>query len=175
MQIRYINQSDSRLAVSNVYEKSWKYAYRGIVSQDYLDDIPTGQWASGIEQDGRKNIVLIENGIIIGTSGFGSARMEDMKGFGEIISLYLLPEYIGKGYGRQLLQFAMKELQKMGFHKVYLWVLEENKTARHFYEKSGFVPTGRCLTCEIGGRECREIQYEKGGETGDDSERVGAF
>ncbi|MDE6432688.1 MAG: GNAT family N-acetyltransferase [Lachnospiraceae bacterium] len=159
MEIRYITKSDDRTAISKVYEESWKYAYQGIVPQDYLDDIPKGQWASRIEQADRKNLVMVQDEMIIGTSGFGKSRMEEMNGFGEIISLYFLPEYMGKGYGRLLLQAAVSELKKMGFDKVFLWVLEENRNARYFYEKYGFVQTERCLFSDIGGRKLKEVQY----------------
>lgn len=53
LEIRYIIEQDDRLAISKVYEESWKYAYQGIVPQDYLDSIPEGQWASHIEQADR--------------------------------------------------------------------------------------------------------------------------
>lgn len=159
LEIRYISKSDDRLAISRVYEESWKYAYKGIVPQDYLDGIPAGQWASHIEQEGRNNLVMVLEGTIIGTSGFGRSRMAEMTGYGEVISIYLLPDYMGKGYGRQLLQAVMGELKKMGFDKIFLWVLEENKSARIFYEKCGFVQTERYLVSDIGGRELREAQY----------------
>lgn len=168
MEIRYITQSDDRRAISKVYEESWKYAYQGIVPQDYLDSIPEGQWASHIEQADRKNLVMVQNGVFIGTSGFGKSRMAEMNGFGEIISLYFLPEYMGKGYGGLLLQAVVSELKKMGFDKAFLWVLEENHNvwvleenhnARHFYEKCGFVQTERCLISNIGGKELKEVQY----------------
>ncbi len=159
MEIRYMTQSDDRLAISKVYEESWKYAYQGIVPQDYLDSISEGHWASHIEQAERKNLVVVQNGLIIGTAGFSKSRMEEMNGFGEIISLYFLPEYMRKGYGRLLLQAVVGELKKMGFDKVFLWVLEENRNARHFYEKCGFVQTERCLISNIGGKELKEVQY----------------
>lgn len=159
LEIRYMTDSDDRLAVSKVYEDSWKYAYKGIVPQDYLDGIPEGQWTSHIEQAGRKNLVMLQDGIIVGTTGFGRSRMAQMDGWGEIISLYFLPEYMGMGHGRSLLQAAVTELNKMGFDKVYLWVLEENQNARHFYEKYGFVQTDCCLFSDIGGRELKEVQY----------------
>ena len=159
LDIRYIIQSDDRLAVSNVYEESWKYAYQGIVPQEYLDSIPKGQWASHIEQEDRKNLVMVQDGMIIGTTGFGKSRMIEMEGFGEIVSLYFLPQYMGKGYGRQLLLAAVRELKKMGYDKVYLWVLEENQRARRFYEKYGFMQTKRCLICNIGGKDLKEVQY----------------
>jgi ribosomal protein S18 acetylase RimI-like enzyme len=159
LEIRYITESDDRLAISKVYEESWKYAYKGIVPQDYLDSIPEGQWASHMEQEDRKNLVMVQNGIIIGTSGFGKSRMEEMDGFGEIISLYFLTDYMGNGYGRLLLQTVVEELKKMGFDKVFLWVLEENRNARDFYEKCGFVQTERCLFSDIGGKKLKEVQY----------------
>ena len=152
-------KSDDRFAISKVYEESWNYAYKGIVPQDYLESIPEGQWASHIEQAGRKNLVMVQDGIIIGTSGFGKSRMAEMNGFGEIISLYFLPEYMGKGYGRLLLQAACSELKKMGFNQVFLWVLEENQSARCFYEKCGFVQTERCLFSNVGGKKLKEVQY----------------
>lgn len=159
MEIRYITKSDDRLAISKVYEESWKYAYKDIVPQNYLDNIPKGHWASRIEQDERSNMVMVQDGIIIGTSSFGKSRMAEMCDFGEIISLYLLPEYMGKGYGRLLLQAIIDELKKMDFNKIFLWVLEENRNARHFYEKFGFVQRERCLFSNIGGKELREVQY----------------
>ena len=67
---------------------------------EFPDSIPEGRWASHIEQEDRKNLVMVEEGRMIGTSSFGRSRMAEMGGFGEIISLYLLPEYMGKGYGR---------------------------------------------------------------------------
>ena len=159
LQIRYITKSDDRLAISKVYEESWKYAYKGIVPQDYLDSISEGQWASHIEQTDRKNLVMVQDEMIIGTSGFGKSRMEEMNGWGEIISLYFLPEYMGKGYGRLLLQAVVSELKKMGLGKMFLWVLEENRNARYFYEKCGFVQTERCLFSDIGGKKLKEVQY----------------
>lgn len=102
MEIRYITVSDDRTDISKVYEESWKYAYKGIVPQDYLDSISEGKWASSIEQPDRNNMVMVQDEMIIGTSGFGKSRMEEMEGFGEIISIYLLSEYMGKEYGRLL-------------------------------------------------------------------------
>ncbi len=157
MEIRYMTQLDDRFAISKVYEESWKYAYRGIVPQDYLESIPEGQWASNIEQADRKNLVMFEDDKMIGTSSFGKSRVEEMNGFGEIISLYFLPDYMRKGYGRLLLQAVVGELKKMGFDKVFLWVLEENRNARYFYEKCGFTQTERCLFSDIGGKELKEV------------------
>ncbi len=159
LEIRDITPEDSRSAISNVYEQSWKHAYQGIVPQDYLDSIPKGRWALHIEEAGRRNLVMVRDGMIIGTSGFGKSRMQNMQDYGEVISLYLLPEYMKKGYGRQLLQAVISELENMGFDKVFLWVLEENRNARRFYERFGFIQNEHFLINSIGNRELKEVQY----------------
>lgn len=44
MEIRYITPADDRMLISKVYEESWKYAYKGIIPQHYLDSIPECRW-----------------------------------------------------------------------------------------------------------------------------------
>ncbi len=96
MEIRYITSSDDRAAISKIYEESWKYAYQGIVPQEYLDSISEGRWGSHIEQEDRKNLVMVEDGRMIGTSSFGRARMAEKGGFGEIFPLFIAGVY-GEG------------------------------------------------------------------------------
>lgn len=159
MEIRRIRQNDDRLAISNIYEESWKYAYRDIIPQSYLDSIPRGNWASKLDREGVLSLVLIEDNTLIGTTSYCKSRSADFDSFGEIISIYLLPQYIGKGYGRPLLEAAVDELVKLGYCDIFLWVLEENKRARRFYEKAGFAFSNHYLDDNIGGRELREMQY----------------
>ena len=45
MIIRYLQQKDDLLEISNIYECSWKYAYRDIIPQDYLNSIPKAKVA----------------------------------------------------------------------------------------------------------------------------------
>ncbi len=157
--IRKINNTDSRLEISNIYEQSWKYAYKGIIPQEYLNSIPSGQWCSAIDNPDRHTLVMLVENKIIGTASYCKSRFENYKDWGEIISIYFLPEYIGKGYGKQLLEKAVEELKAMGFKTIFLWVLEGNHRARYFYEKCGFKNSGEYLENIIGGRNLRELQY----------------
>lgn len=158
-EIRPVLNTDDWLAISNVYEQSWKYAYRGIIPDTWLARIPSGQWANGLKAPDRLSLVLLEDGKICGSSSYSHARMEEMKGYGEIISIYLLPEMLHKGYGYQLMQAVISELSDMGYQKVYLWVLEENKHARRFYERFGFVQNDRRQTDMYDGKEVAELMY----------------
>lgn len=160
MIIRKLEPDDDRMAVSHVYEESWKYGYKGLIPQEYLDSIPKGRWATRVDRPGFNALVMIDGDRIFGTSGYGKSRCADLKDFGEIISIYLLPEYIGKGYGRQLLKETVRELKESGFHDIYLWVLKGNYRARRFYEKYGFLLSDVYLNDNIGGRDLREIRYQ---------------
>lgn len=157
--IRKVNPSDRREEISSVYELSWKFAYKGIIPQNYLDSIPSGQWCGALDNSDRYNLVMLDGNKIIGTSSYCKSRFEDYKDWGEIISIYFLPEYMGKGHGKYLLEQAVKELKAMGFKKVFLWVLEVNHRARHFYEKCGFKNSGEYMDNIIGGKQLRELQY----------------
>lgn len=159
MEIRYNTENDNFIEISNIYESSWKYAYKGIVPKDYLDNIPKGKWANGINKNGIKNLIIIEDGQIIGTAGFCKSRWERYSDYGEIVSIYFLPDYIGKGYGNILLNKCIEELRKCGFNKILLWVLEDNHRARAFYEKNGFICSNEFMNDNIGGRDLREVMY----------------
>lgn len=162
MEIRPLRESDDRLEVSRIYEESWKFAYRGIVPQSFLDGIPAGLWARAL--DARDSLVLTEHGAPVGTASVCPSRWPDYPGFGEVVSLYLLPDCVGRGYGGPLLEAAVETLAERGFRDVLLWVLEENRRARRFYEKHGFFPTGDSMVQEIGGKPLREVLYCRHGD-----------
>ena len=159
MEIRPLRETDDPLAVSRIYEESWKFAYRGIIPQAYLDSIPIGRWAAGWDQAGRQSLVLEEAGQLIGAACAGRSRWPGYPDYGEVVSLYLLPEHMGRGYGRALLEAAAEALAGRGYRDVLLWVLEENRRARRFYERAGFALAGDVMDDEIGGRPLREVLY----------------
>lgn len=76
MEIRYAASMDDSSKISKVYEESWKYAYKGLIPQDYFDMIPAGRWTSGIGEPNRKTLVCVEEGRIVGTSSFCGSRFE---------------------------------------------------------------------------------------------------
>lgn len=159
MEIRKLRDTDDRLAVSRIYEESWKSAYKGIVPQAYLDGIPAGHWASGLDRVGWTALVMTEGETLIGISSVCPSRWAEYPGFGEVVSLYLLPEYMGRGLGKPLLEAAVRELEGQGFRDILLWVLEENHRARSFYEKNGFRPGGARKEVTIGGKALTELLY----------------
>lgn len=145
--------------ISRIYALSWKAAYKGIVPQTYLDQLSEYRWSLFLADNLSKSYVLLDNDRYIGTSSISSARDEKMIGWGEIISIYLLPEHFGKGYGKALFNFSINELKRSGFSNIYIWTLDKNTRARAFYEKYGFTHDGQKITCEIGGENLDEVRY----------------
>ncbi len=58
----------------------------------------------------------------------------------ELVKMYLLSEYRGKGVGGALLEKCVSSAQKMGYSKMYLETTPELSNAIRMYEKFGFLP-----------------------------------
>lgn len=112
MEIRKRKETDCLAAISRVYEESWRAAYQGLLPQAYLDAIPAGYWVPYLQQAGRECLLLLDGSQIVGTVSYCRSRLPELAKWGEIISIYLLPAYWGKGYGRMLFAAAAEELEK---------------------------------------------------------------
>ena len=159
MEIRLFDKNDDLYAISRIYEQSWKFAYEGIVPQEYLNSISRGAWIEYLKRADRYVLVLLENGEYIGTASYGKSRTVEFSDCGEVMSIYLLPQAIGRGYGKKLMEAAIAGLSNLGYSNIILWVLEENKNARTFYESIGFVSGNRVKEDNIGGKYLTEILY----------------
>lgn len=159
MKIRRMLRKDEA-EVGRLYAKSWQAGYKGLLPQDYLDGL--GEWRWDSKFTGLPGCFVITHGdIIVGHSCARAAADEAMSGWGEVWTLYVLPEYWGKGFGKALLQNSVDWLMEQGYERVYLWALETNTRARRFYEKQGFRENGDTMRCEIGGTIVTDIRYIK--------------
>jgi len=135
----------------------WRDAYTGIIPDEFLDSMQARQ-----DQRAEQNRQLFQNpegceyycvmhgNDMIGRLVFHKCRDNDKPDAGEIGAIYLLADYWGKGYGKQMMTFALQELSNAGFREVVTWVLEENKRARRFYENCSFKQDGAERNIEIG-------------------------
>ena len=95
---------------------------------------------------------------IVGFLTISIARDNDLNdSFYELVGLYLNPEYVANGYGKQAMDWIKKEIKSRGYDNISRWVLEENNRARRFYEKSGFVSDGE--TKPSGLADTYEVSY----------------
>ena len=157
MKIRTAGVQDLE-TVSRIHALSWKTAYRGILPDDFLNQLSYRRWVAPLKdmmEQGLEIRVIEEEEKPFGCITFSAARDQAFAGWGEIVSFHLLLEARGKGYGRLLIQDAVRQLKEKGYSKIYLWVLEKNERARRFYEKNGFTWNGDRLKGKKAGERSR--------------------
>jgi len=76
----------------------------------------------------------------------------------EICEFYVEPFFKGNGIGKKLIQQVILEARASKKSKIFLWVIEENLSARKFYENNGFIESGK--TCLIEGTNKTDMCYE---------------
>ncbi|MEU9835512.1 GNAT family N-acetyltransferase [Streptosporangium sp. NPDC048047] len=145
---------DDVAAVERVRVTTWRTAYRGLMPDDYLDALGVdpdrvAQMERGLANalaEGRTPLVVAETGgEVAGFVNFNRCRDEEIGG-GEVFALYVLPETQSAGLGRALLADAVTRLRAAGHEEIGLWVATRNDRSRRFYERFGFVPSGRTGT-----------------------------
>ena len=102
MEIRRMEPQEADEA-ARLYVRSWQAGYKGLLPQYYLDLLSPERWKDSFEGL-PGSFVLTEGGVIAGHSCARPAADEKMPGWGEVHTLYVLPEYRGRGFGTALLE-----------------------------------------------------------------------
>lgn len=73
----------------------------------------------------------------------GSAQTElHSEQYLEVERIYLDKKYQGKGYGSQMIQFAISKAKRLNKTKIWLGVWDQNPQAIDFYNRAGFEESG---------------------------------
>ena len=155
--------ADDAPAIAALHTLSWQRAYRGILSDRYLDHEAAADrarlWARRLDapaQNQHTIVALDDNSMI----GFACAYGDEEKPWGTMLdNLHVHADWRGHGVGRQLMiaaaTWSREQYPTLGF---YLWVFEQNAPARRFYETLG-ATNSESVTADVpgGGRavECR--------------------
>jgi L-amino acid N-acyltransferase YncA len=142
--IRPATPEDAR-AIAEVHVASWRYAYRGLLPDDYLEKLSVEERAARrlawfADPTPHSGVLVAEvSGRIVGSASFGPSRDDDaVAGTGEVPAIYVEPAVLGTGVGRELLAASTEGMRDAGFTRAILWVLEANARARRFYERAGW-------------------------------------
>jgi GNAT superfamily N-acetyltransferase len=148
MRIREADPKDAR-AIAEVHVRSWRAAYRGQLTDDFLDGMTVeerlDQHRRGLEdaREDWRTWVAEDAGQVAGFAVTGPSEDADAtERTAEVYAIYLDPDRVGTGLGRQLFERAVGDLRDRGFSSVTLWVLQTNERARRFYEVAGWAPDG---------------------------------
>lgn len=153
-------------AIAAVQVRSWQVAYRGQISDAYLDSLSiderTTRWTEIMSsaRERQEELVAEVDGEVVGFVSYGASRDEDAEpGAGELAALYLAPESWDTGIGHRLFTRAVDALQTAGFSRATLWVLKTNARARRFYEAHGWRPDGAHKEDRRPGVVLEEVRY----------------
>jgi len=133
---------DDIYKVATFLDDCWKTAYRGIISDEYLDSLPIKERNEGrlkrFDEGGTDFLMMFDDDRLIGAAVFGKSFTEGYAEDGEVSAIYLREEYIGKGYGHELYMSIEQALAAKGFNNYVLDVLKDNVRAIQFYRAHGF-------------------------------------
>ena len=131
--------------IAHLHALSWQSAYRGIVSEEYLENHVFEErlavWKARISDGiatGQSGILACAGSELL---GFAWVRLDVHPIWGSAIdNLHVSPSAKGRNIGRRLMARAAEVVirQRPG-SALHLWVLEANHPARGFYERLGGV------------------------------------
>ncbi len=151
--------------LNDIHYQSWIMCYRGMIDDHFLDTMDSQRW-TGFFQEALgvilKGAILEVDGKPAGCVTYKISDQPYGDGqVGEIVSFYFLPDFWGKGVSAALMQWVLDRLKEMKCSLASLWVLEQNKRARRFYEKMGFCLTSELLYSKIGDQETTDLRMLK--------------
>jgi len=145
--IRRKEQKDC-YGVAHVVTLAWQETYRGIVNDEFLDNLPNTEKERGeksfnnFDENDNHQFVLEVDGEIVGFVNVGYSDDEDYKNQGEIFALYMIKKYKGNGFGRKLTEIGIKELKNLGCTKMIIGCLEGNPSNEYYKHIGGkFIKT----------------------------------
>ena len=151
MHVRTATTADA-LAVETVRIRGWQTAYRGIVSDAFLDGLVIdAERRARMITSGQATTLVAEEAGVLGMAVFGPAR--DGEDAVELYALYVDPGRWRTGVGTALLA-ACEGV-------TVLWVLEDNERAQAFYGRQGFTADGGRQVLDLDG-PVGEIRMRRG-------------
>lgn len=133
-------RADEVSAVARVHDACWRAAYTGmlpaaLIARSALADrealwaallrVPLAERCAHAAEDA--------HGRIIGCAWGGPEESGDPRYRGELLGLYLLRDFRGRGLGRALVRAVVASLRAQGYPNLLLWALADNHPARGFY------------------------------------------
>jgi GNAT superfamily N-acetyltransferase len=151
-------------AIATLHADSWKIAYRGILSDEYLDggvvENRVEVWSARFQnpKETQHIIVAEEEGRL---KGFACIFANEDARWGALIdNLHVAPHLKGRGIGKKLI---IKAADWVRTHypgsALHLWVYEKNVAARAFYDKMSGKNVERQLHDNPDGSSAYALRY----------------
>ena len=162
---------DDALTVAQLHIAGWRDGYADLLPSSFLESLDIHQRAENWKKhlgDGSIVWIATYNTAPAGVVSFGPPlnpiphpNPHGLTACGEITMIYTLGQFYRLGVGTALFRHACDCLKREGYTRIYLWVLEDNKKGRAFYDRmGGHVVDNALQIATIGNAEFREIAYE---------------
>ena len=129
-----IKRNSLRLTLKDAVQEDAAEIYRQ--NSIYFGEDPGRKDSLDIEEERKRGFLIykasIEDTVV------GKVNLHIANGEGGIYGLGILPEYRGKGLGRELLIRSVEKQKELGASYIFLQVDAENDTALGLYKASGF-------------------------------------
>ncbi|HKD46873.1 MAG TPA: GNAT family N-acetyltransferase [Rhizomicrobium sp.] len=148
------------MSLARIYVEAWHDTYAAILPHRLLANMSVEMHAARLERAIRKGAVLVAEAPrhgVLGLAGFGAARDRGLGFDGEIYTLYVDPDFLGRGVGRALLHGAFSALETRAFHSCLIWSHAQNH-ACFFYEAMGGARIAERRVM-LGGQEVCEVAF----------------
>ena len=150
--------------IAEIQVASWQVAYRGIVPDEFLDQMNVEQreavWRGCCGKEREVLWVGMRDDVLAGFCHVRASRDADAESAcAEVTSIYLDPAKCRRGLGSELMAAALASARELGFEQISLWVLVENMAARQFYEAVGFRSDGSLKHEEGPGFYFNKLRY----------------
>ena len=131
-------------AIALLHAQSWRSAYRGLLTDEYLDDHVlrdrTSFWSKRFTAPKpERRLVLKALDAESTLLGFVCVLLDEEPAWGaRLDNLHVNPQLKGTGIGYALFQAAREwTAQMMPDAPMHLWCVERNLVARRFYDRQG--------------------------------------
>lgn len=130
--MRFVEVTEQNIAdAGRIHSESWKESHRSFCSAEFVERHTPAAQVEYLrrEMNAGKSIYMLIDEYPVGIVSVHGDLIEN---------LYVLPSEQRKGYGSQLLHYAIQQCAGTS----HLWILNNNKGAYRLYTKNGFKETG---------------------------------
>lgn len=167
--IRWASAADTE-SIARVQVASWISVYRGVLPDSVIDRLTvetrTAQWNRFFAEPPPRSAIFVAEhlGEVVGMAQVGPTRDEDpdSERIGEVLAIYVTPDYWDRGHGRELIEQSLAWLRDSGFFAATLWVLATNTRGRAFCDAGGWRLDDATRIDETFGESLPEVRYRIG-------------
>jgi ribosomal protein S18 acetylase RimI-like enzyme len=147
---------DDAAGAAAVHYRSWVATYTPLLRPDQCDRLTLAEriahweWLLRSQPPHMGALLAVRSGVIVGLVEWEIGVDVDTS-VGEIHAIHVALEERGRGVGWRLLDASVEALRGHGVRRAILWVIEDNATARAFYERQGWAWDGTRLERSLGG------------------------